>query len=96
MSKESLIHTGNIMQVRKVTISSKGQITRPKDIRVILKIGPGHQIDFIFTDEGEVCISPRTGDIRSLKGLFHKVGRKTAFLEDMANAIKKGASGTIS
>lgn len=84
------------MQLRKATITSKGQITIPKDIRVILKIGPGDQIDFIVTDQGEVFISPRTGDIRSLKGLFHKVGRKTATLEDMEKAIKKGASETIS
>lgn len=80
------------MQLRKATITSKGQVTIPKDIRDILRIGPGDQVDFIVGDEGEVVISPRTCDFRSLKGLFYKKGRKAATLEDMEKAIKKGAS----
>lgn len=84
------------MQLRKATITSKGQVTIPKDIRDILRIAPGDQIDFIVGDEGEVLISPRTCDFRSLKGLFHKKGRKTATLEDMEKAIKKGASHSLS
>jgi len=83
------------MQLRKATITSKGQVTIPKDIRDILKIGPGDQIDFVVSDEGEIYISPRTHDVRTLKGLFHKKGRKAATLEEIENAIKKGASETI-
>lgn len=83
------------MQLRKATITSKGQITIPKDIRDILKIGPGDQIDFIVSNEGEVLLSPRTCDVRSLKGLFYKKGRKAATLEEMENAIKKGANEGI-
>lgn len=84
------------MHLRKATITSKGQVTIPKDIRDILKIGPGDQIDFIISDEGEILISPRTCDFRSLKGLFYKKGRKAATLEEMERAIKKGASGSLS
>jgi antitoxin PrlF len=84
------------MQLRKATITSKGQVTIPKDIRDILKIGPGDQVDFIVSDEGEVLLSPRTCDIRSLKGLFYKKGRKAATLEDMEKAIQKGASEALS
>lgn len=76
-------------------MTSKGQVTIPKDIRDMLKIGPGDQIDFIISDEGEVLISPRTCDFRSLKGLFHKKGRKAATLEDMENAIIRGASEAL-
>lgn len=84
------------MQLRKATITSKGQVTIPKDIRDILKIGPGDQIDFIISDQGEILISPRTCDFRSLKGIFYKKGRKAASLEEMERAIKKGASGSLS
>ena len=84
------------MQLRQATITSKGQVTIPKDIRDILKIGPGDQIDFIVSKQGEVSLSPRTCDFRSLKGLFHKKGRKPATLEDMEKAVKKGASRGIS
>lgn len=80
------------MQLRKATITSKGQVTIPKDIRDILKIGPGDQVDFIVSDEGEVLLSPRTCDFRTLKGMFYKKGRKAATLEDMDKAIRKGAT----
>lgn len=83
------------MQLKKATITSKGQVTIPKDIRDILKVAPGDQIDFIVCDDGEIRISPRTCDFRSLKGLFHKKGRKTASLEDMEKAIQKGASHSL-
>lgn len=80
------------MQLRKATITSKGQVTIPKDIRDILKIGPGDQIDFVVGDKGEIYISPRIYDIRCLKGMFYKKGRKPATLEDMQQAIEKGAN----
>jgi antitoxin PrlF len=93
MSKESShCLKESAMQLRKATITSKGQVTIPKDIRDMLKIAPGDQIDFIIGDTGEVLISPRTCDFRSLKGLFYKKGRKAATLDDMQKAIKKGAS----
>lgn len=96
MSKESsFIYQVYAMQLRKATITSKGQITIPKDIRDILKIGPGDQIDFIISDQGDVLISPRTCDFRLLKGFFHKKGRKAATLEDMEKAIIKGASEAL-
>lgn len=80
------------MQLRKATLTSKGQVTIPKDIRDILKIVPGDQIDFIVSEEGEVLISSRTCDFRELKGLFYKKGRKKVSLKDMELAIQKGAS----
>jgi len=80
------------MQLRKATITSKGQVTIPKDIREILKIGPGDQVDFVVSDAGQVLLSPRTSDLRSLAGIFYKKGRKAATLEEMEEGIKKGAS----
>jgi antitoxin PrlF len=84
------------MQLRKATVTSKGQITIPKDIRDILKIGPGDQIDFIINNQGKIYIEPRKYDCRDMKGLFYKKGRKPATLEDMEKAIKKGASESLS
>jgi AbrB family looped-hinge helix DNA binding protein len=80
------------MQLRKATITSKGQVTIPKDIRELLKISPGDQIDFIADDSGAVFISPRTTHIHTLKGFFYKKGRKPASLKDMEKAIERGAS----
>lgn len=61
---------------RKANVTSKGRITIPKDIRNLLKIGPGDKINFIIDEQGKVSISRLTCDFRSLKGLFHKKKRK--------------------
>lgn len=40
------------------TITSKGQITIPKEIRDSLLLRNGDKVDFTITDQGEVLIRP--------------------------------------
>jgi len=51
------------------TITSKGQITIPKDIRNLLHIGKGDKLEFLVDSNGSVTILPVTADITILKGL---------------------------
>lgn len=85
-----------IMQLMQAILTSKGQVTIPKVIRDFLKIESGDHIDFVISNQGEVLISPRTHDFRQLKGFFYDKKRKKASLEDMENAIRKGASRSLS
>ena len=41
------------------TITSKGQITIPKSVRMKLKLEAGHRVEFIETEAG---VSRQTGD----------------------------------
>ena len=54
------------------TITSKGQITIPKDIRALLDLHSGDKINFIVEESGEVRFLPATQDVGSLKGIIAK------------------------
>lgn len=78
-----------VMNLHKATITSKGQVTIPKEIRKFLSLSPGDEIDFIIGNEGEVRITPKTSDIRALKGLLHKPGQPKVTIDQMNKTIKK-------
>ncbi|OGT34706.1 MAG: AbrB family transcriptional regulator [Gammaproteobacteria bacterium RBG_16_51_14] len=74
-------------------ITSKGQVTIPKALRDKLKLHAGDRLDFIVESDGTARLVPVTASIKELKGLVPKPKRKLS-LEDMENAIAKGASKT--
>lgn len=67
------------------TITSKGQLTVPKNIRDFLKIETGDKVEFIIDEEGHVILSPKTLRVDDICGMFTK--RKGITIEDMNNAI---------
>jgi AbrB family looped-hinge helix DNA binding protein len=74
------------------TLTSKGQTTIPKEIRDLLGLVPGDKLDFVVEGDGRVVLRPATLDVRQLRGLLRKRGRKTVSLEEMDMAIAAGAS----
>ena len=73
------------------TLTSKGQITIPKEIRDHLGIEPGDRLNFSIGSKGDVTVEPETVDIRSLRGVLKSNRHVT--LQDMEKAIRRGASG---
>jgi antitoxin PrlF len=69
------------------TITSKGQITIPKDIRALLDLHSGDKINFIVEESGEVRFLPATQDISTLKGIVSKP-QKAVTVEEMKATIK--------
>lgn len=69
------------------TITTKGQVTIPKDIRNILNIGKGDRIEFLVDSDGSVTILPVTMDITALKGLVPKPTKHVS-LNAMKDAIR--------
>lgn len=76
------------------TITSKGQITIPKEIRDLLNLRPGDRIDFIV-ENGRIYVQPTDVDVRSLSGLLYKPDRKPVSLEEMDAAIAQGARESL-
>ncbi len=72
------------------TLTSKGQITIPKDVRDRLGIDTGDRIEFIEVEPGIFKIMLATNDITDLKGIIQKP-KKAVSLEAMEVAIKKRA-----
>lgn len=74
------------------TLTSKGQLTLPKDVRIALGVGPGDRVDFVRMEDGNFAVLPATHSVKSLKGLIAKP-KKAVSLEDMDRAIARGAKG---
>ncbi|NKB76991.1 MAG: AbrB/MazE/SpoVT family DNA-binding domain-containing protein [Gammaproteobacteria bacterium] len=72
------------------TITSKGQITIPKDIRLQLDLHAGDKISFIESEDGSINLVPIKKPLSALKGLVTKP-KKAVSIEDMNNAVKRKA-----
>lgn len=73
------------------TITTKGQCVVPKKIRDYMRLNPGDRVDFVIREDGEVFIRPVVLDVRELKGLLKKPGRKPVSLKEMDKAVRKRA-----
>ena len=69
------------------TITTKGQVTIPKQIRDLLNVDKGDRVEFLVDDNGTVTIWPVTIDITELKGLVARPDKYVS-LQDMKNAIR--------
>ena len=76
------------------TVTSKGQITIPKEIRERLHLRTGHRVEFHVESSGKVTMTPRNRDLRELKGIIRTSRRKPVSIEEMNEAIAKGFSNT--
>jgi antitoxin PrlF len=70
------------------TLTSKGQITLPRQIRDALKLRTGDRVEFVLGDEG-IQVRAATSDVRELKGLLRRPGRTPVSLEGMDDAIAR-------
>jgi AbrB family looped-hinge helix DNA binding protein len=68
------------------TVTSKGQITIPIEVRRALGLKPGVRIDFYEVEDGEYAFRPKTGSIRDLEGCIPKLDHIVT-LEEMDQAI---------
>jgi len=71
-------------------ISSKGQLTLPKEVRDELHIGKGDRVKFLKVAKGKFEIVAATQDVSELCGMI-KTDRVIS-LEEMELAISKRAS----
>jgi len=76
------------------TLTSKGQVTVPKAIRERLELTAGDRLEFVLHDDGTVQMIPITSSVKKLKDIVPK-GCMVATLQEMEEAIAKGASGDI-
>ena len=72
------------------TLTSKGQVTIPKELRDALKLETGDRLEFILDADGTVRLVPVTSSLTELKQLVPKPG-KTLTLAAMERAIARGA-----
>lgn len=74
------------------TLTSKGQITIPADVRHDLKVDAGDRVEFIQIAPGRYEFVAATQNVTELKGMFGKP-TKAVSIDDMNKAIaKRGAA----
>ncbi len=72
------------------TLTSKGQITLPKEIRDSLKLKAGDRVDFVVLRKGRFEGIAVKQPVSALKGMVPKP-RKPVSLEAMGKAVVAGA-----
>lgn len=75
----------------QATLTSKGQITIPKQVRDLLHLKIGDRIEFFLDEAGDCRVVPVTASIKRLKGMVPKP-KKPVSLSAMEKAIAQGAS----
>jgi antitoxin PrlF len=74
------------------TVTSKGQLTLPKEIRERLGLHKGDRVEFRADRTGRVWVEPATQDLMALRGLFGPVDRARS-QDELDEAVRRGAAG---
>jgi antitoxin PrlF len=75
----------------RATLTSKGQITIPKEVRERLGVEAGDRLEFVEQERGVYKIVAATRDVRHLKGLVPKPSKPVS-VEEMNVAIRRARS----
>ncbi|MBU0479971.1 MAG: AbrB/MazE/SpoVT family DNA-binding domain-containing protein [Proteobacteria bacterium] len=71
------------------TITTKGQITIPQEVRKSLNLHTGDKLEIIATSEGEALIRPVSRKVDDVFCMLQKSGRKAVSVDTMNATIKK-------
>ncbi|WP_263375061.1 AbrB/MazE/SpoVT family DNA-binding domain-containing protein [Granulicella aggregans] len=74
----------------EATLSSKNQVTLPKQVREYLNLKAGDQFKFFLQPDGAVVILPKT-PVSRLKGILPKLDHVVT-VEEMESALGKSAT----
>ena len=75
------------------TLTSKGQITIPQEIREELQLRKGQRLEFRVDAKGRLMLTPLTNDIRRLRGIVRSSRRRPPSLAAIRKAIADGYAG---
>lgn len=74
------------------TVTSKGQITIPADVRQALQVEAGDRVEFLEVEPGRFEVVAATRSVRELKGMFGKAGKAVSIEEMNRTIAARGAS----
>jgi AbrB family looped-hinge helix DNA binding protein len=72
----------------QATLTTKGQVTIPKEVRDSLQLRSGDKIEIIITKDREAIIRPVSKKVDDIFGKLYKPGRKTISIEEMDQAVQ--------
>lgn len=79
----------------EATLTSKGQITLPLEVRRSLGLTAGSRVRFVRTDDGSFELVPATGTVTALRGVVTPPAEAVS-LEQMDQAVAEASAGRTS
>ncbi len=73
------------------TMTSKGQVTLPKQLRETLKLEPGSKLDFTLQDDGSIRLRAVSSDPLAIVGILPPPKRKRVTDAEIRAAIAQRA-----
>ena len=73
------------------TMTSKGQITIPAEVRAKFRLSAGTRVDFVENGAGELVLRPKKGDVRALRGIIKYDGPPVS-IEDIDRGIAEAVA----
>jgi len=73
------------------TLTSKGQVTIPVEVRRKLRLKPGDRIDFVVEAGGEVRLKAKKRPLADLLGVLRGAAKRPLSVEQMHDAILEAA-----
>jgi AbrB family looped-hinge helix DNA binding protein len=79
------------------TITGKGQVTIPAEVRRRLGVAPSDQISFVILDNGTVEVRPARYSVAELRSIIPAIPGRTKqdFDAEIAEAMAEGAAGIL-
>jgi AbrB family looped-hinge helix DNA binding protein len=71
------------------TVTSKGQVTIPVEVRKHLKLKPGDKIDFQIEENGTARIFPFSRKVSDVYGLLARKDRELLSVEEIDDRLKE-------
>lgn len=63
-------------KVVMATVTSKGQVTIPSEVRIRMAIKPGDEVEFMIRDDGRVELQkPKYSSVASISGVAGSLGK---------------------
>jgi antitoxin PrlF len=76
------------------TMTSKGQITVPKEVRDDLNLVPGSKVMFVKLRGGQYRLIARTGHVNDFIGMLHDSEQRPLTIDEINEAIADGGAAS--
>jgi AbrB family looped-hinge helix DNA binding protein len=77
--------------VPTATLTSKYQITVPRQVRETLRLAPGDRLLFRILQDGQVVVEPENAPMAALRGRLKAPAGRHLSVEDMDDVIRTAA-----
>jgi antitoxin PrlF len=75
--------------VPTATLTTKGQVTIPKEVRDHLGVDTGDRLSFVVQEDGTVIVQSLTRHVRDLDGLLRRPGRRSVSVDAMHEGVAR-------